>query len=130
LILPFGDKVATEEEVREFLNDFRLAAVSPRGLILLRIYEGSRNSDGILSLGITETEAKEQVFGLRVEDYSSGPEEDRDRTKQKIWKFAPIISGYEIYVKLVLTDDRRAKVLSFHPADYPMPRPFSRRERR
>lgn len=122
--------MTTEEEVREFLKKFRSAARSPRDLIIVRNYPGSRNLEGILSLGMTETEAKEEVFGLRVEDYSAGPEEDRDRVGQQVWKFAPVILGREVYVKLVLTVDRRAKVLSFHPAEHPMSQPFRNGKRR
>jgi hypothetical protein len=119
--------VATKEEVRQFLDKFRIAAGSPRQLVLLRSYPGSRNSDGLLHLGITEAQAKEEVFQLRMEDYSAGPEEDRDRPGQKVWKFAPFIAGHEVYVKLILTEEGRAKVLSFHPADYPMPHPFQKK---
>jgi hypothetical protein len=119
-----GGAVATKEEVRQFLDKFRMAAGVPRRLILLRSYPGERNSDGLLDLGLTEMEAKEEIFRLRVEDYSTGPEDDRAKPGQKVWKFAPIITGHEVYVKLILTEDGRAKVLSFHPADYPMPRPF------
>lgn len=119
--------MATKKEVREFLDKFRLAAGTPRRLILLRSYPGERNSEGLLDLGLTEMGAKEEIFQLRVEDYSAGPEEDRNRVEQKVWKFAPVIAGHEVYVKLILTEEGRAKVLSFHPADYPMPHPFQRK---
>ena len=116
--------MATKKEVREFLDKFRMVAGSPKRLILLRSYPGSKNSDGLLNLGMTEAEAKGEIFRLRTEDYSAGPEDDRDKPGQKVWKFAPIIRGHEVYVKLILTADGRAKVLSFHPPEYPMPRPF------
>jgi hypothetical protein len=71
--------MATVTEVREFLNASRIAAKSTKGLILLRKHVDSKNSEGICSLGITELQAKEEVFNLKPEDYSAGPEDGRDR---------------------------------------------------
>lgn len=118
--------MTTREAVSEFLERFRKAAGTPARLILLRKHPGSENLACILELGITEQQAKEEIFKLQVEDYSAGPEADHDpsRQDQEIWKFGPVVLGRALYVKLVLTKDGRAKVLSFHFASPPLRRLF------
>jgi hypothetical protein len=120
--------VASKEAVLEFLLRFKRAAGSPARLILLRKHPGSENLACLLKLGITEQQAKEECFRLQVDDYSTGPEADHDpgRPDQEIWKFGPVVLGHSLYVKLVLTRDGRAKVLSFHFASPPLRRPFQK----
>ena len=120
--------MTSKETVWEFLQRFKQAAGSPARLILLRKHPGSENLSCLLELGITEEQAKEECFRLRAEDYSAGPEADHDpgRPGQEIWKFGPVVLGRSLYVKLVLTGDGRAKVLSFHFASPPLRRPFQK----
>jgi hypothetical protein len=116
--------MATRAEVKDFLLRFRKAAVSPDCLVLLRRHSGSKNAECLLELGMTESEAKGEVFRLAIEDYSKGPEADRDRDGQEVWMFCRKVLGREIYVKLVLTSEGRAKVLSFHFPEFPMQKPL------
>lgn len=116
--------MATRSEVLEFLKKFRETAEHPSKLILLRKHPGSANAETLLELGMTEAEVKGEIFRLSVEDYSDGPQADRDREGQEVWLFCRKVLGKDIYIKLVLTTEGRTKVLSFHFPKHPMKRPF------
>jgi hypothetical protein len=117
--------MATRDEVRDFLLRFRKAAASPHRLVLLRRHPGSKNTECLLELGMTESEAKSEIFRLAIEDYSKGPEADKDREGQEVWIFCRKILKREVYVKIVLTSEGRAKVLSFHFPEFPLQKPLS-----
>lgn len=73
-------------------------------------------------LGLTKRNLAEILLTLSVEDYCSGPEEDRNQGGD-IWVFGKLISGYEIYIKLkvaIVAGKAIAKCISFHIAKYPM----------
>jgi hypothetical protein len=77
----------TRTAVLEFLKKFREAAEHPSKLILLWKHPGSANAETFLEFGMTEAEAKGEIFRLSVEDYSEGPQADRDREGQEVWLF-------------------------------------------
>ncbi len=116
------------DEIKAFLNSFRQIAGTPDRLVLLRRQPGSKNAQCILALEITELEAKEVVFGLTVNDYWKGPEDDRDVSGQQCWFFCPRVQEQDIYVKLVvgrIGTGKVAKILSFHFPEFPISRPSS-----
>jgi hypothetical protein len=117
--------MASRDEVKEFLLRFRCIVGDPSRLFLLRKHPGSDNLACLLELGWTEAQAKAEVFRLTVENYSKGPESDRDREGQEVWVFCREIQSREVYIKLVVTQDGRAKLLSFHFAKHPMQKPFA-----
>ena len=82
-----------------------------------------------MEMGITIAQVKMTLLGLKVTDYCSGPDEDRDRKGIQIWVFGTKINDHEIYIKL--SDDFRgdqAKCLSFHKAEFPLKKPFKESE--
>lgn len=117
--------MANRDEVKVFLNKFRTTAGNPENLILTRMYPSSKNTTCLIALGMTEKEAKMEIFKICIEDYSTGPEDDRDRKGQEVWGFCHKVFGKDIYIKLVLTKDGKAKILSFHFPEYPMNRPLT-----
>jgi hypothetical protein len=69
---------------------------------------------------------------LSVKDYCEGPEPDRDRPSD-IWVFGKHIGGKEIYIKLKIAQvgqEKIAKCLSFHEANFPLCYPFEAEERK
>ncbi len=104
--------------ILRFLMEFK-AVAEESGIDFIPRTEFLR---ALASLGLTKRNCRDEIFGLSIEDYCSGPEEDRDRPGQ-IWVFGKVIEGREIYIKLKIArvDERMiAKCLSFHPAEFPL----------
>ena len=109
---PLLGKVATSEQIRDFLKRFKQAAGEHGkwALVNRRV-----NLEGLASLGIAVADVKPTVLALTEAEYKSGPETDRDGSPGEIWTFETDYSGKSIYIKLKL-DEKRAKCLSFHPS--------------
>lgn len=88
-----------------------------------------KNLDGLAQLGLTLRTALSVIAELQCGDYSSGPVVDRDKPAQRCWIFGCKLEGRPVYIKLVLESlpggRERLKVLSFHPADFPMKFPLA-----
>jgi len=84
-------------------------------------------------LGLTERNCRNIIGALSVENYSGGPEEDRDRPGSgQIWVFGTDVDGVEVYIKLKVFKAERsgrvetfAKCLSFHRAERLIRYPFA-----
>lgn len=109
---PLMGKVATSEQIRDFLKRFKQTA-GEQGkwwLVNRRV-----NLEALASLGIAVADVKTTVLALTEVEYRSGPEVDRDGSPGEIWTFETDYLGKSIYIKLKL-DEKRAKCLSFHPS--------------
>ena len=76
----------------------------------------------LIALGLNTESVRQEILGIEVEDYSSGPEADRDRPGE-VWVFGRQVESLEVYIKLKLvkdpvTDQEYLKCLSFHEAEY------------
>lgn len=111
----------------QFLMEFK-------GLAQHSLYVTNRpeNTQCLMDLGLTFSDRLAAILALSVEDYSSGPEADRDRAGE-VWIFGATISNVEIYIKLkiVAYEDcatkrqiKQAKCISFHPTHEPLIYPF------
>ncbi|HJT27055.1 MAG TPA: type II toxin-antitoxin system MqsR family toxin [Pyrinomonadaceae bacterium] len=107
-------KVATLDEVRDFLKRFKQTASEPGKWILAN---RTKNLSGITTLGIAVADVKPTVLALTEAEYKSGPEADRDGSSGEIWTFEVDYLGRTVYIKLKL-DQKRAKCLSFHPSGW------------
>jgi len=115
--------MTTWQGVTNFLQDCKSAIRAG----LYHFVPREKSNQGLIDLGLTDCEeAVSWLLGLTPEDYSCGPEEDRDRPGEDIWVFGTEISGQEVYIKLKLLEDPRtgvgcrAKILGFHPAEAPL----------
>lgn len=111
--------MVTRAEIASFLATFKGCVMAGR----LEVLSRPKNRQALLDLDSGPERRREVLLGLEPEDYVAGPEPDHaDRTKE-VWKFGKIVDEQEIYVKLRVTDDPRAKnahhalVWSFHPAE-------------
>lgn len=107
-----------EEEVKQFLKEFKLVA-KKRGIDFIPRQEFI---DTLTLLGITRRNCQDEVLSISVDDYCQGPDDDRDRPG-KVWVFGRHIEGREVYIKLKLAKvgkETIAKCLSFHPAEFPL----------
>ncbi len=106
--------------VAAFLKEFKkLAAVSEVDIFVKR----KEFKDALLELEITRSDAFNEVMSLSIENYCSGPEEDRDRPGTFIWEFGTTIKRKEVYTKLkiaIIAGKKYAVCISFHPAKFPM----------
>ena len=112
------------KQIADFLKRFKSFAQTQWTLV-----ERKKNMDSIAEMGIPIAQVKATLLGLKVTDYCSGPDEDRDRKGIHIWVFGAKINDDEIYIKL--SDDFRgdqAKCLSFHKAEFPLKKPFKESE--
>ncbi len=112
----------TKDRVRTFLREFKSLINNRYFYVVNRDY----NIQGLLALGITKKIRKKELLSLNVLNYSSGPTPDEDRPGD-VWVFGKIIRSNEVYIKLKivsLSRGNKAKCLSFHPADSPLPYPF------
>ncbi len=93
-------------------------------------YPREESLDTIARLGITITQAKEEILGLTYEDYYGGPIPDTDSKKGgEYWEFGKLISGQEIFIKLKTVSEYSAAIcFSFHIPERQIEYPFKRRK--
>jgi hypothetical protein len=117
----------TRKDVENFLQDFKETVISGTGLI---VRKNPKNFQALAELGITVKQREEILLNLSVDDYSSGPLEDRDYPGD-VWIFGTKIDHIETYIKLKLETRRGvdfARCYSFHPAEFKMNYPFRHSE--
>lgn len=110
------------EQIHSFLIEFKKTVTQGSGVMLVPRHDTKAT---LSHLGITKRNLEEILLTLSVENYSSGPEADRDKGGD-IWVFGKQIRGYEIYIKLKVAEVsgiKIAKCISFHIAKYPMEYP-------
>jgi hypothetical protein len=111
--------MAPKEEVAEFLREFKkLISINHD----VDFYERPERNSTLLHLGWTKAVFIQELQGLSVEDYCSGPDKDRNRPGV-IWVFGKEINGHEYYIKLKIVDMkplRFARCFSFHEAEFPI----------
>lgn len=113
---------AQKEEVASFLKEAK-SLISDGKILLVR---RSVNLQDIADIGLTFDGCTKELLSLTIEDYSSGPEPDRDYPGE-IWIFGKLILGYEVYIKLKIDraeQFKQATCISFHIAEYPLKYPY------
>jgi hypothetical protein len=115
-------------KVRQFLLEFK-RAVEENGVYLI---PRQVCIETLRRLQLTQRNLEEELLGLSVEDYSAGPEKDRD-VPGELWIFGKQVGGQEVYVKIKLMTDEtgknRAKCISFHTAERPLKYPLKSRRK-
>jgi hypothetical protein len=118
--------LSTQQAVDAFLTQVRQWIANGDTIFVTR----TKNVETLTALGLTQVAAVQDLANLTSENYSSGPEPDRDRPAQQCWIFGYEVLGLDLYVKLVpetLPDGRpRLRVLSYHEAAFPLARPLKR----
>lgn len=112
--------MATVIEVTKFLKQFK-QAIDNSGIHFI---PRQVNRDGIAKLGLRVVDVREVIISLKYENYSSGPENDKDSSSGEVWIFGTIINSQNVYIKVKL-DKGVAKCLSFHPAEFPIKQPYN-----
>ena len=119
--------MASREDITDFLLDLKSAVRAG----LWHLVPREKSLQGLIDLGLAKPDDAELVLlSLTPDNYSSGPDPDRDRPGEEVWFFGIDVQGVEAYVKVKLIEDRRtgvgcrALVLSFHPAEHPLDYPL------
>lgn len=95
------------------------------------LFRGDRqkNRQTLAELEISALQREEEIMSLKVEHYSSGPEEDTLNKGEDMWIFGKHIKGKEIYIKITLGDyNKQTFCISFHIAEHKMNYPFSEKK--
>lgn len=85
------------------------------------VWHSLKNLTSLASLGLTPEIRKEILLSLTVDNYSSGPEPDRDFPGEVLWKFGKEVGDKQVYIKLKIDDQghrKVAKCMSFHIAEH------------
>lgn len=108
---------ATTEEIEAFLAEVRDAIsrgdckLIPRG----------KNMASLARMGLTVSDALDEVKGLTVSDYLKGPESDHNPAEpDPVWVFGKNVDGQTFYIKakVLQAQPGSARVISFHIAEY------------
>ncbi len=84
-----------KEDVAKFLKDAK--SLISKGDVL--IVKRSINLQDIADIGLSMGGVKQELLDLSAEDYSNGPEPDRDFPGE-VWVFGKEILGHEVYIKI------------------------------
>lgn len=114
--------LSTQDEVKAFLAIVKQSVAVGRWLMPPDIAS-------VTLLGLTAQDVKDILLSLAVADYCKGPEPDRDPKRPgDVWFFLcalPDSSVVDLYIKLKVTPDTDyVVVLSFHPPEHRMIRPY------
>jgi hypothetical protein len=104
-------------KIADFLTEFKNIVVTGRGLDVI---PREKNNLALIKLGITEGNRKDEILSLSLNDYCEGPEKDNDKPGD-IWIFGKTVNDKEVYIKLKVAqvdEEKIAKCLSFHPAEF------------
>lgn len=108
---------ATTEEIEAFLAEVREAISCGRCIFVPRC----KNMDSLAQLGLTVSDALDEVKSLSVSDYLKGPEPDYNPSEpDPIWAFVKNVEGHPFYIKakVVQKQPSSARVISFHISEY------------
>jgi len=100
-------------DINKILTDMRNAIDNHKYIPVFR----KKNLDTLAILGITWSDALEEIYSLTSSDYDSGPEIDRDRPlSDSLWVFKKNVYGSLIYIKFKIEyqENGDIKILSFH----------------
>lgn len=95
-----------------FLSEFKTLVSEEKWNII------ERRKNYAATLELTTESIKTILMELTIDDYVSGPEEDRDRPDEYVWKFGKDIDeDKQFYIKLKIVNQKEARVISFHSAE-------------
>ncbi len=115
---------AKREEVANFLKEFKETAVQYGGIFFANRYEYDLTRQ---TLGINKFWVENEIYNLKPDNYSTGPEPDYGKPGN-VWIFGKNIRGREVYIKLKVTAadiGKIAKCISFHIADRRIKYPYA-----
>ena len=111
------------EKVRLFLLEFKQTVTAGSGVELVPRGDTLKT---LQFLGMTKRNLEEVLLCLSVANYCAGPKTDRTMPGE-VWEFGKDMDGYEVYIKLKVSDAggaKMAKCISFHIAQRLLKYPY------
>jgi hypothetical protein len=113
---------ALRHQILRFLKEFKDLMGQGRYYIMSHY----KTQQALIEMGITEKQRDEIILSLVLDDYCSGPNQDKLHSGN-YWVLGKIFETREIYIKLKIVTlfdgDEKAVCISFHPSEYPMKYP-------
>ena len=104
-------EITPEDDIEEALYAFRHSWDG-------RVQKSDKNIHTLTELGITFVQRADEIRGLSLEHYVSGPEDDHDGSGAKVWIFRKEVCKKMIYIKLRVINLNKGKkywkCMSFH----------------
>lgn len=117
--------MSLRNEVSRFLSNFKVHLETWDVLYLDR----EKNAQALLDLEIVPLDRTKILKGLKVEDYSEGPKEEKIFGKVQLWVFGKTVKSQEVYIKISLGNHGPKVIcISFHVAEKPMEYPLKLKE--
>lgn len=92
---------------------------------ILFLDDRGKNQQMLHDLEISPDRRKEIIHGLKVNDYSAGPLEEKMRGILPMWVFGQEVKKKKVYIKLSMGRENNSAVcISFHIAEHQMTYPF------
>ena len=114
--------MATKEEVKTFLNDFK---IKYKVFDIIFRDQRDKNSLTLLQLDISPFKRREIIEAIYIDDYSEGPLDDALYGIASMWVFGKKVKDQEIYIKISMgQSNSRVICISFHVAERRMRYPF------
>lgn len=118
----------SEEELREHIRQFLREFKSLMWQGDFQVFTNHlKNRETLVRLGLTYKNREEEILGISVENYSSGPNKDTLHDGY-FWVFGKMLGKLEIYIKLKIVEygngNESAVCYSFHISEAPLKYPF------
>jgi hypothetical protein len=116
--------MSNKHEVESFLNELKIK-INVFGIVYLD--DRKKNAQTLFLLEISPIRRTEYIRKLKVEDYSSGPVDEKMRGFSDMWIFGILVKSVEVYVKVCLgITNNSAVCISFHIAEHPLNYPLKK----
>lgn len=105
------------EEVEDFLEMVRDAIDNKRFTFISR----EKNRKSMAQHGLLVRDVLDEIYNLTYGNYVCGPEPDDDVNEpDPVWIFKTYIicNTFYIKIKIVVDDNQKLKIISFHIAEY------------
>ncbi len=117
--------MTSKQDVEYYLRELKVK-MKVFGIIFMD--DRGKNQQTLLDLEISPSKREEIIFSLAVEDYSSGPLEEKMHGLLPMWVFGKQFRNQEVYIKVSMgVSNNVAVCISFHCAEHLMHYPFKKR---
>jgi len=114
-------------EIEAFLKEFK------RHWDKRVLGDREKNDEALVTLGIKPGHRAEEIKTLKYTDYISGPVQNRNIPKEKVWEFCKKVKGVEVYIKISTSENAIGKrywtCWSFHPPESPVKYLFKKEDK-
>jgi hypothetical protein len=116
--------MVNKEQVEEFLRDFKQ---KKKVFGILYRDDRGKNTQTLAELELRPIERNKIIENLKIEDYCSGPLDDKLYGGTSMWVFGKEIKKNEIYIKITIGFPSASVLcISFHISEHPLIYPLKK----